>query len=105
MGAFDLSTLFSHPQVAAAAAAHPVVQAAAAQHPAVRAAVRAPVRGPLAPGALDSGSGSPTPMDIQDRTRGQYPVTGSGSPTPMDIQGRMRGGGRLAYTPEDMAYQ
>ena len=88
MGAFDFSTLFNHPQVAAAAAAQPAVQAhVAARVAAVRA--RAPVAGPLAPGVL-SGSGSPTPMDIQDRSRGQYPVTSSGSPTPMDIQDRSR---------------
>ena len=99
MGAFDFSSLFNHPQVAAAAAQHPMVHAAAAAMAAPRA--RTPVRGPLAPGALGNSSGSPTPMDIQDRTRGQYPVTGSGSPTPMDVQdqtrGRNRGGGQFGW--------
>ena len=100
MGVFDFSTLF-HPQIAQAAAAHPAVQAAAGGGR--RAApVRRPVRGPLAPNAL-GGSGSPTPMDIQDQTRGMYPVTGSGSPTPMFIQDRTRAARPTRWNRDDAA--
>ena len=75
MGAFDLSTLFNHPAVAAAAAAHPNVQA----HVAARIAAPAPrvpraPPGPLAPNAL------PGPVDpsiiarqkMQPRTPADY---------------------------------
>ena len=100
MGAFDFSTLFNHPQVAQAAAQHPAVQAAA-RAPVRAAPARRPVRGPLTPGAL-GGSGSPTPMDIQDQTRGMYPVTDSGTPTPIGAQlGRGRG---TPYDPYAAAY-
>ena len=55
MGAFDFSTLFNHPAVAAAAAAHPAVQA----HVAARAQV---------PGALAIGSPAPAVPPSRPRT-------------------------------------
>jgi hypothetical protein len=103
MGAFDFSTLFYHPAVAAAAAAHPAVQAAAA-------APRARVRGPLAPGALgqNQGQGQQAPGPIDPTIVAGGPGAQPRQPGAIDpeiiARQRMRGGGRLPYTPEDMAY-
>jgi hypothetical protein len=99
MGVFDFSTLFNHPAVAQAAAAHPAVQAAA----------RAPVPGPLAPGALSRARAqapaqAPGPMDPSIIARQNMAGPGPMDPSIIARQ-KMRGGGRLAYTPEDMAYQ
>ena len=72
MGAFDFSTLFNHPQVAAAAAQHPAVQAAA-NVPMRAAPARRPVRGPLAPGALGQGQ-QPGRVDPEIWARSQLPL-------------------------------
>ena len=102
-----LDPLRNHPQGRRGGSAQPMVHAAAANRPAARARVHGPrAKGalgpPRSPGYPVTGSGSPTPMDIQDRTRGSEPRTGQ--PTTMDIRILARSAAR-SHTPEVMAYQ